>query len=63
MVALQEIVVDENELRIFNNGFEKRNVELGQSNFTNYTREPISVLKKIHTGRKKETEHYGRVQN
>lgn len=40
------MIVNENELQVFNHGFQKRTVKLHQSRFYCYTREPIDLLTK-----------------
>lgn len=46
MNALQEVIMDEIEIRIFSHAFEKRNGQLGQSHFSYYTTDAILLMKK-----------------
>lgn len=44
--SLEQVLVDENELHILSDGFEKVTRKLGESHLTYYTRECFTVLKK-----------------
>lgn len=44
--SLEEVIIDPKGLDIFTTGFENRTRQLGQSHFTYYTRDIVSVLKK-----------------
>lgn len=44
--VLQEMIIDAKELEILSEGLEKRPRQIGESHFTYYTRDNVSVLKK-----------------